>query len=169
MAERAQVKSVEVIEAFRSELIVYLTKARAVVEEITNEVPRARNWLQTDCYQHWEHQRRLRLRKLEEARNELFTARLSQLPSGSALQVMAVQRAENSLREAEAKLLAIKKWDRSLEDQAGPLLKQVGQLQSFLSGEMPRAVIHLTQVVQTLEAYANIKSTPGGQSEGTAP
>ncbi|HEY4414730.1 MAG TPA: hypothetical protein VGO57_03475 [Verrucomicrobiae bacterium] len=166
MAERAQVTSVEVIEAFRSELIVYLAKARAVVEEITNEVPRARNWLQTECYQHWEQQRRLRLRKLEEARNELFTARLSQLQSGSAVQLMAVQRAERALREAEAKLLKIKKWDRDLGDTADPLLKQVGQLQSFLSGEMPRAVVQLTQMIKTLEAYADIKPVTG-RSGGT--
>ena len=112
MAERAQVKSVEAIEAFRAGLIVYLARARASVDEISSELLRARLWLQEDRFRAWEHEHRLRARKLEEAKSELFNARLSNLQASSSVQFMAVQRAEHALREAEAKIAVIKKWDR---------------------------------------------------------
>jgi hypothetical protein len=167
MAERAQVTSVEAIEAFRAGLIVYLARARACVDEISSELLRARLWLQEDRFRAWEHEHRLRARKLEEAKSEVFTARLSNLQEASSLQFMQVQRAERAVREAEAKMAMIKKWDRDLENQSEPLLKQANQLQTFLTTEMPRAVAYLAQVVQTLEAYADVSpATPGGQDAG---
>jgi hypothetical protein len=166
MADRAQVTSVEAIEAFRANLIVYLGKARAAVEEISSELLRARLWLQNDRYRLWEQEQRARERKLEEAKSELFTARLSNLQEASSVQFMAVQRAERAVREAEAKMALIKKWDRDLENQSEPLLKQASQLQTFLTMEMPRAVAYLAQVVRTLEAYADVNPAPRGQDAG---
>jgi hypothetical protein len=94
--------------------------------------------------------------------NELFSARLSSLQEASSLQYLAVQRAERAVREAENKMMLIKKWDRDLENQSEPLLKQANQLQTFLTAEMPRAVAYLTQIVKTLEAYADVNPAPGG-------
>ena len=48
MADRAQVTSVEALEAFRSALVIYLSKARPALEEMANEVARAKQWLQND-------------------------------------------------------------------------------------------------------------------------
>jgi hypothetical protein len=166
MADHAQVTSVEAIEAFRVNLIVYLGKARAAVEEISSELLRARLWLQNDRYQLWEQEQRARERKLEEAKSELFTARLSNLQEASSVQFMAVQRAERAVREAGAKMALIKKWDRDLQNQSEPLLKQTSQLQTFLTMEMPRAVAYLAQVVRTLEAYTDVSHAPNGQGAG---
>jgi hypothetical protein len=165
MPERAQVTSVEAIEAFRSSLIVYLANARAAVDEISGELLRARVWLQSDRARFWEQERRVCARKLEEAKNELFSARLSSLQEASSLQYLAVHRAERAVREAENKMMLIKKWDRDLENQSEPLLKQANQLQTFLTAEMPRAVAYLTQIVKTLEAYADVNPAPGGAGQ----
>lgn len=167
MAERAQVTSVEALEALRSDLIVYLGKARAAVEDISSEVPRARNWLENTCYSQWERELRARKFKLEEAQNELFTARLSKISrTVSPVLIMAVQRAERAVHEAEVKIKLIKKWDRELENQAEPMVKQIDQLQGFLTAEMPGAVAYLTQIIKTLEAYADAKPAPRSQSTG---
>ncbi len=167
MPEHAQVTSIEAIEALRSDLIVYLGKARAAVEDISSEVPRARNWLESACYPQWEREMRARKYKLEEAQNELFTARLSTLSrSASPVLIMAVQRAERAVREAEAKIKVIKKWDRELENQAEPMVKQIDMLQGFLTSEMPGAVAYLTQIIKTLEAYADAQPTPGAPRNG---
>jgi hypothetical protein len=166
MAGSAQVTSVEAIAAFRSNLIIYLAKARGAIDEISNEVTRARRWLESDCYRHWEQERRIRGRKLEEARNELSTAQLSNLKTSSSVQLAIVQRAERAVREAEAKLMVIKKWDRELENKSEPLIKQTNQLHNFLTAEMPGAVAQLTQIVTLLEAYADVNPAPGGQRSG---
>jgi hypothetical protein len=170
MPQQAQVTSVEAIEAFRANLIIYTGKARSAVEEISGDLLRARLWLQNDQRQFWEHELRVRGRKLEEAKNELFSARLSSFQEGSALQFMAVQRAERSMREAEGKMAMVKKWDRELENRAAPLLRQAEQLHTFLTSDLPRAVAQLAQVVQTLEAYADVKPSAAGadKNEGRA-
>src|ERR1051326_5682638 len=48
MPERAQVTSVEAIEAFRASLILFLSKARPTLEEVSGDVLRTKLWLQHD-------------------------------------------------------------------------------------------------------------------------
>jgi hypothetical protein len=163
MSDKAQVTSIEAIESFRSTLIVYLGRARAALDEVNSEVIRTRAWLQTDQRRKWTQEFQLRLRRLDEAKNELFAARLSPLQEASALQVMAVQRAERAVHEAEAKLAAIKKWDRGMPDFTDPLVKQLEQLHGFLTTDMSKAVLHLAQVIKALDAYAHTAPTSDGK------
>jgi len=158
---QAQVTSVEAIAAFRASLIVYLSKARPALEEVSAEVLRTRLWVQNDQRRLWENQLRLRTRRLEEAQAELFNARLSQFHQSTALQHMAVQRAEHAVREAEAKLTVLKKWDREIENRTDPLTKQIEQLQGFLTTDMARAVVFLEQVIKSLDAYAGVGLATG--------
>ena len=46
MAERAQVTSSDALELFRSNLLLYLDKARPALDEVSAEVMRMRNWLE---------------------------------------------------------------------------------------------------------------------------
>ena len=93
----------------------------------------------------------------------MFRARMSQFHDSTALQLLAVQRAERALRDGEAKLQMIKKWGREIENQTDPLLKQLNQLQGFLTADMGKAVAHLAQVIRALHAYASV-AAPGGLS-----
>ena len=163
MAERSHVSSVEAIEAFRAAVIVYLSKARPAVEEISNEVMRTGLWLENDQRNHWIKEIKILTRKLEEAQQELFTARLSKLQQATAAQEMALHRTKRQLREAEDKQAVTKKWSRELENRSQPLLKEVEQLHTFLTTDMVHAVQYLGEVVKTLEAYAGI-AAPGGGS-----
>jgi hypothetical protein len=160
MAEKAQITSIEAIEAFRAKLIVFLGQARPVLEEVGSELTRTQNWLQNDQRRFWETELRRRERRLEEAKQELFNASLSQLQSGTtALQQMAVQRAQRAVREAEAKLGIVKKWETELENRTAPLKKQTEQLHGFLATDMVRAVAYLDQILRTLDAYRNVSTS----------
>ena len=156
MSGKAQITSVEALAAFRAQLIVYLGQARPVMEEVGNEMIRARHWLQSEQRAFWEHELRLRARKLEEAKQEWFAATLSKFEDATALKLMAVQRAQRAIAEAEAKLGVLKKWDRELDNRAAPLLKQTEQLQGFLATDMARAVVYLDQALKALEAYRQV-------------
>ena len=169
MAEKAQITSVEAIEIFRANLIVFLSQARPVMEEVGNEMIRARHWLQNEHRAHWEHELRLRARKLEEAKQEYFAATLSKFEDSTALKLMAVQRAQRAIQEAEAKLVVLKKWGRELENRAAPLLKQTEQLQGFLAADMARATAYLDQVLKALDAYRNVGSPRGGKTVAAEP
>jgi hypothetical protein len=156
MATQAQITSVEAIEAFRADLIVYLAAMRPALEEITSEVVHTRMWLQDDRRRFWEQQFRAGSRKLEDARQELFTASMSQFGEGTSLQQMAVQRALRNLHAVEEKMTVIKKWGRDLDDKSGPPVKQIEQLHGFLTVEMAKAVAYLDQVLKALEAYKSV-------------
>ena len=156
MAGQAKITSVEAIEQFRVALILFLSQARPALEEISGEIVRAKNWLQHDQRRLWENELRVRGRKLEEAKGELFNARLSDFQESTSLQQMAVSRWQRAVREAEGKMAMLKKWDRELENRSEPLVKQAEQFQTFLTIEMPKAIAYLAQAVKTLDAYTGI-------------
>jgi len=160
MAEQAKVTSVDAIEAFRSNLIVFLSKAKPTLEEISGDVVRTRMWLENEQTDHWNKEMRRRHRDLEQVQGELFSARLSRLAKPSAAQYMAVQRAQASVREAEEKQKLLKKWSRELENRTEPMVKLIDQLHGFLNTEMLKAVQYLGEVVQTLQAYAEARPRP---------
>jgi hypothetical protein len=158
MTGQAQITSVEAIESFRAKLIVFLGHARPVLDEAANELSRTRLWLQNDQRTFWEHELRLRGRRLEEANQELFNAKLSQFHESTALHLMAVQRTQRVVQEAEARLGVLRRWDRELENRAAPLMKQMEQLQGFLATDMTRAVAYLDQALKALDAYRDVAS-----------
>src|ERR1035438_2171839 len=153
MSGQAQITSVEAIESFRAELVVYLAQMRPVLDEVTSEVLHTRAWLQDDRRRHWQQQMRVCGRRLEDAKQELFNASISQMGDAKSFQQMAVQRAQRELQAVADKLVVIKKWERGLDDQSAPLVKQMEQLHGFLGVEMAKAVAYLEQVLKALEAY----------------
>ncbi len=171
MPEKAQVRSVEAIEAFRSNLIVYLSQARPALEEAAAEVLRTRSWLENDQRTHWENQIRRRSKELEQAQQAVFSSRLSMLGKESAADQMALHRAKRALEEAEAKLRIVKKWTREFDSRVQPLLKQTEKLHTVLSHDMAKAVALLTQTINTLAAYAeshSLLSEPSSPSQSSS-
>ncbi len=160
MSGQAQITSVEAIETFRSQLVVYLSQMRPALDEITGEVVRTRGWLEDDRKRHWLQEMRVRTRKLEDAKQELFTANMSQLGAGASFQQMTVHRAQHAVRAAEEKLAVIKKWDRDLDNKTAPLVKQMEQLHGFLTVEMEKAVAYLDQALAALAAYQDVARQP---------
>ena len=63
MPEQAQVTSVDAIESFRSSLILFLSKARPTLEEISSDVLRTRLWLENDQRNYWDKEMRRRCRE----------------------------------------------------------------------------------------------------------
>ena len=92
---------------------------------------------------------------------------------------MAVQRAQRAVQQVEDKLRLLKKWDRELENRSEPLLKLVEQLHGYLSTDMVRATAFLTEVIKTLQAYAEVQvrapsaapipAAAGGEGGGSDP
>ena len=156
MADQAQVSSIEALESFRSDLIVFISQMQPVIDESSTEVVRVRHWLENEQLPHWQEQLRRRRLKLEEAQSALFNARVSLMKDSCIIPQMDVQKAQQTVREAEQKMAAIKKWRRELEPLTEPLLKQMEQLRGYLTADLGRAVAGLTENVKLLESYSNI-------------
>jgi len=167
MSQRAQVRSLDAIEAFRSNLIVYVSQARPALEEASAEVLRIRSWLENEQRTCWENQVRRRRKDLEQVQQAIFSSRLGMMRKESAADQLAFHRAKRALEEAEAKLRLIKKWAREFDTRVQPLLKQTEKLHTVLSNDMVKAVAYLTQTINTLAAYA--ETAPGTASTAPSP
>jgi chromosome segregation ATPase len=149
----AHVTSLEALEAFRASLIVFLGHAHRSVDEVGDEVRRTRGCLQNDWRTHWEQEIRKRRRLLDQAEQELLSAKLSNLRDNISAQQNAVRKAREALDHAEKKLRAVKKWSRDFESDAGPLLKRIDSLRQVLDFDLPKGVAFLLQTQRILEGY----------------
>lgn len=170
MAEQARVTSTDVFESFRSSLIVFLSKARRSMDDVGDEVRRTRNWLQHDQRLHWEGEVRRRNKLLDQAQQELMSARLTgNRETGLMVRQAAVNKAKQALSEAEAKLLRVKKWIQNYDHCADPVVKRLESLRQFLDNDLPKATAYLHNVQKTLDQYAAAPSQQPGSSPLTSP
>jgi hypothetical protein len=153
MASQAKVTSLDALESFRADLIIFLTTAHRSLDEVSDEVRRMRLWLQNDQRLHWEGQVRRRTKLLNEAKQELLSARMSGLHHTIATREMAVLKVKRALTEAEDKLRAVKIWNRDYDSSAEPLTKRLQGLRHFLDYDMPKAIAYLLHAQRTLEGY----------------
>ena len=174
MPERAKVTSLEALEAFRAKLIVYRDKANRVVDEVSDTVTRTRLWLETDRPTHWQNQIRRLSRELEQAQQELFSARLSGLLDSSVNQQMAVQKLRRSIREAEDKSKTVKQWQRQYDTRVEMPARQAEKLRHFLDHDLSKAISFLNEAIKNIAAYTELRletsapATPGASPETSA-
>jgi vacuolar-type H+-ATPase subunit I/STV1 len=157
MPEAARITSVEAVEAFRADLLVYLEKARNVVDEVGEEVTRTRAWLQDDRGPHWAQQVKRRTIALQERQQELFSAQLGNFKHNIQGELVAVRRAKQAVEEAEEKVKAVKRWLRDYPIEVEPLARHADLLRHSLVSDMGKAVVLLSQIIETLDAYAAVK------------
>ncbi|HEV7866998.1 MAG TPA: hypothetical protein VGO90_04915 [Chthoniobacteraceae bacterium] len=161
MAEQVKVTSIDALQSLRSSLIVFLTSAHRSVDEVLDEVRRVRVWLQNDQRMHWEGQVRKWRKTLDQAQQELMSARLSGLRDSTTAQQNAVLKAKRALAEAEDKLRAVKRWNRDYDSHADPLTKRLESFRHVLDHDMPKGLSYLLQAQKTLEAYAETQGVDG--------
>lgn len=157
MPEQARITSIEAIAAFRADLLVYLDKARNAVDEVSEEVTRTRAWLQDDRGRHWAQQVKRRTIELQERQQELFSAQLGNTKRNLQAELVAVRRAKQALEEAELKVKAVKQWLRDYPVEIEPLGRHADLLRHALVSDMGKAVLLLTQTIETLHDYAALK------------
>lgn len=174
MADQAQVTSFDALEIFRTNLILFLNKARIQVDDAGSEIRRTQGWLQNDQRLYWEREIRKRRRALDQAEAELLNAKMSNLRENQSVELMAVRRAKKAFAEAEEKLQNVKRWSRNFESCVAPLAKNLESLRGVLDHELPKAVSSLLEIQKTLESYAEIgtsrdASKPPQATEETVP
>ncbi|MGV3757727.1 MAG: hypothetical protein ACO1QS_20285 [Verrucomicrobiota bacterium] len=162
MSQQARVSSVEDLERFRSQLIVYLEKLTGAVDNVTDEVMRTRAWLENDRRLQLEGDLKRQAKVLEMAQQELFSSRISNLQPSSLDRQMAVRKAKQKFDETMEKLTVLKKWNRQFESEVDPLAKQVEKLRTLLGTDMQDAVVFLTQAIKTLDEYARMRPPSNG-------
>lgn len=159
MSDQVNISSIDALEAFRADLIQYISKARVALEDMEGDVRRTQTWLDTDRVQHWGGQMKLWTKNLHQAEQELYSANLTSPQASNAFQKMAVLKARRKLEEAERKILVLKKWRQTFENRATPLLRQLDPMFFLVGQHLPKGVHALGESIKALQAYAE-KSTP---------
>ena len=162
MPDHAKVTSLEAIEAFRAKLVVYREKASRVLDEVSHDVTRTRLWLQQDRTTFWQGEIRRCQRELEQRQQELFTQRISIFENPADVAQAAVRKARERLREAEAKLLRVRQWERAYDQRVETPARQVEKLRHIVDKDLGAAVNYLSEAIRTLGAYAEL--SPSGAS-----
>jgi hypothetical protein len=169
MATQARVTSTDALDTFRASLIVFIAKARTCADDAGDEVRRTRSWLQNEQMLRWEGEIRRRAKALDQAQNELRNA---QFAGGqqSAVQIRqaAVNRAKQTLAEAEDRVRRVKKWNQNYDNCADPVVKRLEGFNQFITFDLPKAVAHLRNVQKALEAYAETGASGSGPAVAPA-
>lgn len=160
MSNQARITSIDALENFRGELIRYLETARIALEDMTGDARRTRTWLDIDRTRHWTNAHRKITKILEQAHQELYSAKLSNPEASHPLQKMAVLRAERKLADIEDKLRLLKRWRQTFDHRAGPLLHQLEPMFSQVDQTLPKAVHTLGELIKALQGYAGEISPP---------
>ncbi|OYW26212.1 MAG: hypothetical protein B7Z47_07860 [Chthoniobacter sp. 12-60-6] len=128
MADQARISNLDSIESFRAALIVFINKTRQTLDTVQDNVKKTRAWVQTEQPAYWQQQIRMRQKKLDQAQQELISARNSEFNDNPTVQQMAVRKARAALEEAQAKLDRTKAWGRDFDRTIDPLARKADSL-----------------------------------------
>lgn len=151
----ANVTNIEALERFRSSLVLFLERVGFVLDEVSEEVKRARIWLQTEQKLKLGHEMKRRERELEMLEQEMFTARLSDLAQKKTGLQMVINKKRREIREVEGKVRAVNGWLRNFDSTVETEARKADKLRQQIDIEMARAVTFLTESVRQLKAYAD--------------
>lgn len=160
MPERAHVRSIDAIAAFRAGLLTCVEEVRAALTEVTDDVSRCRQWLLSNRLPYWQGEVRRRQSALEDAKQALRSARMSGLRTTHGWESSQVTRQRRELEEAEQKLRVVKRWCREYDDHVGPRVQPLIGFSEWIARDMALALGSLHETVVTLEAYTRDRPPP---------
>lgn len=164
MADQARISDLDSIEAFRAALLVFISKTRQSLDSVQDSVKKTRGWLQTEQASYWAAQIRQRQKKLDQAQQELTSARMSEFVENPAAQQMAVRKARAALEEAQAKAERTKAWARDFDRTIDPLARKADSLRDFLETDLANATAYLVEIQKILQGYNETPSAPASSA-----
>ena len=162
---KANVKSIESIRAFRTDLQEYQESLRQSLDILVAELTRAADYYESDRAAYWPAQVRRASDKLAEARINLERCQVTTSPdSGPSCyeEKKALQKAKARLQLANEKVKATKKWVIVVRQEVDQFRSRLAQLNFTTDTELPRAMVLLERLASRLDRYADrTASHPG--------
>ena len=170
MGEQAAVRSVEALREFRAALATFAEEALAALGGVDMEVRRTVQWVQHDRRDYWLGQIKRRREQVAMAQAEVFRRKLAKTddhnPAMSEQKEM-LRKAEAGLREAEHRAGLVKKWEPALQQAALEYRAATRRISNLASGDIPRAILVMSRIVEALEAY--LSEAPPTADGGPSP
>ncbi len=164
MSSQADVRSIQALQDFRAILALYAEEAQGALGAVKMEAKRTVFWLQHDRKSYWTEQLKRRREQVSSARAEVMRRKLAKTPEHTPAfseQKELLRQAEAGLREAEAKIVLIKKWEPMLQQAVLELYAGIRRISDLSGTDTVRASLLLGRLVDALEAYTRIAPPSG--------
>ena len=155
---KANVKSIESIRAFRTDLQEYQESLRQSLDILLAELTRAVDYFESDRAAYWPAQVRRASDKLAEARINLERCKVTTRPEEGPScyeEKKALQKAKARLQHANEKVKATKKWVIVVRQEVDQFRSRLAQLNFTTDTELPRAMVVLDRLASRLDRYAD--------------
>jgi hypothetical protein len=166
MSSQASVHSIDALKDLRVSLALYGEDTLGALGAVEAEVRRTLRWLQDERPYYWQEQIKRRREQVSQARAEVFKKNLQKRPDYAppmSEQKENLRKAEASLQEAEKRLAAVRKWQPLYKQAILEYHASVQRLKDLAAGDIPRAVIVLSRMIDALESYLRV-APPSGAS-----
>jgi len=158
--ERADVRSIEVIDRFRATLAEFVDAGRSALVEAESDLDRTILWLDRDRAPHWIRQIRRREELVTRAKSELYRKQTQASAKDGRPSVVEEQqnlrRAVAKLDEAKRRLEATRSWIRRLERERTMYRAAVSAFAGVVEVDLPHAIGLLRRMSENLEAYVGM-------------
>jgi hypothetical protein len=180
MSQSARVSSIEAVKAFKEALCTFSVDAQGALCAADMEIRRTIDGLQVRL-QYWQREVRERQEEVTRAKTALVQRRWGHTEGrgpGTTEQEIALRKAQQRLKEAEAKVETVKRWQLQLPQAIHEYEGPARQLAGWLDADLRTVVAILDQRIAALEAYVALTplspadpaaAEATGETEGGAP
>ncbi len=159
----SNVRNIESLEAFHAGLLRLAGNWDKTLQEIRMMVQRAETYFSQDRPAYWRRQTQLAERELNEAKDNLAQKRAAVRPGDRSPATEAakrVKKAEDRLRECQAKQRDAKAWSIEMSQQCDALLGPLADVVEHCEVLLPAAADELRVLIDQLRLYAE-QQKPG--------
>ncbi len=155
MTKGAQVRSLDAIRAVRAALIEFAENAGAAIAAADSDLARTGTWLFQERPAYWKREVRRQEELVQKARQEITKKQLIRAPEPASVVLerreldRAKARHDRARERADATRAWCGRWERESLLARGPL----ASLAEFIHADIPRAVVRLDRMLDSLEAY----------------
>jgi hypothetical protein len=147
------------VDAFRAEAI-------AALEGLDMDLRRALEWIHVDRREHWNGEVRRGWDRITQARIQLQQARtvrrVGDHEPACPDEKKALDRAKRRLETAQAKIEAVRRCARAIDEAVNDYRGARMPLAAWLESEAPKAIASLHRMMDNLETYVAMQAPSGG-------
>jgi hypothetical protein len=157
LSNQADVRSIDALKDFRAVLALYAEEAQGALGAVKMEARRSLNWLHHDRKTYWSEQVKRARESVSSARAEVSRRRMAKTADHTPAmseQLELLRKAEARLREAEMKVVLVRKWEPALQLAVLELYASIRRIGDLSGTDVARASMLLGRLIDALEAYA---------------
>jgi hypothetical protein len=171
MSQSARVSSIEAVKAFRESLCTFSEDAQRALCAADMEIRRTLDGLQARL-QYWQRQVRECQEEVTRAKTALIQRRWGHTEGrgpGTTEQEIALRKAQQRLKEAEAKVETVRRWQVQLPQAIHEYEGPARQLAGWLDADLRHVMALLDQRIAALEAYVALTPSSPADSASAEP